>query len=160
MHSVWFLALLALPAYVLSAGQFIMTRCGCDANSLAQSYILKFFTEDVTEATVNVQLGCQGENKPSQCVGFALANNCQDTGIGGIGELCYQVGLPLPDMFSINGHGFNQSNFPHHENKDLFGSDFCRSLCLGNLGLAPASFDDGSNFQLTIDDVLEPQATT
>jgi hypothetical protein len=126
------LTLLAIAAPNVLGSKFEWHRCDCDASgtiAVAELLNVKFILPNGREAGVsgNVQCNTIG-GRPDACSAWPLLNHCVDTGICGVGLICYDQEVFTSDKFSVNGRTYKKNSYTHRY-LDLRGSDACKSLC-------------------------------
>lgn len=134
------LAVLAVMAPNVLGTYFEWSRCDCDVSgttATVESFNVKFRQQNSQEAGVSGNVECNTIGaRPDGCAIWLLLNKCVDTGICGVGEICYNQEVFTSDEFTVNGQTYKKNDYSNYD-VDLKGSDRCESLCL-NYGYKPA----------------------
>jgi hypothetical protein len=126
------LTLLAIMAPNVLGTYFQWNRCDCDVQgttATVESFQVKFRQQDGVEAGVSGNVECNTIGaRPDGCALWLLLEKCVDTGICGVGEICYNQEVVQSDKFKVNGQEYKKNDYNNYD-VDLKGTGTCEALC-------------------------------
>jgi hypothetical protein len=130
------LIMLAVVAPNVLGTRFEWNRCECQVpktpfRTTVELLNVRFTTRNGRESNVsgNIQCSLGLGGRPNACDVWLWTNHCVDTGICGVGTICYNPELFQSDKFTVNGRTYRKNDYAHNH-VELKGSPVCESLCL------------------------------
>ncbi|KAH5276484.1 hypothetical protein HBI71_036820 [Parastagonospora nodorum] len=128
------LVLLAVTAQTVLSSRFEWHRCDCEIPGEGQQATVELMTttftqQDGKEASVSGNVECNTIGaRPDGCALWLLLEHCVDTGICGVGQICYNQEVVQSDKFKVNGNEYKKNDYTNYD-IDLEGTGACESHC-------------------------------
>lgn len=154
MRATAIIQILALST-AANASRFFSAQCKCSDFSLAWSWGTTF-NRNGQEVGVSANSICNARGDPRACGVSDIFEVCGESGVCGVGKICYNREVFTSDTFTINGVKRKKNDFANHR-ESLQGSQFCDALCL-NYGKTADKSDSIGSYQWVITGYPQPQA--